>query len=1115
MKMPVQCKRCGKPLTPIGICPVCSVKSAPAFARKATRFGQYEIEDSLGQRGGMGVVFKAFSPQTQRHVALKMLRNEILLSSEAVERFRNEIRALAALNHPNILPIYDAGTVEGQPFFAMRWVGGGSLVDQMSKYTLAGNQATGQASACRKTAEFMANIAFGVHHAHKNGILHRDLKPGNILLDEEGRPYVADFGIAKFLDDAQLPAMTQCDIGSPPYMPPEPARKASPSWDIWSMGVILYELITGQLPFQAEDKVALQAKIRNEEPARPSRINPLVSRDLETICLKCLQKEPSRRYLTANDLADDLLRCAHGEPIQARASGTIEQWCYFWRRRPLKAVVAIGAIGICVILVLWRSQVIETRHSASVSSLRKGGELLDQKKSAEGLAWLAKSMREDPANTGASTRAANALFQRDYLIPATGLLAHDRKINVLAFSPDGSVLATGTSGLEARLWDARTGRAISPPLKHSRLVSTLAFSPDGRWLVTGSADRLARIWNATNGLPYGVPFEHKDRVDFASFCSEDNRLLTVCHDGAVQLWDIAAHKTIGNPIDHHAPVLKACGEASRGRVVTVSQDGMIEAWSAASNSTVILSQEEASSPACVTLSPKSRFCVKVLEDGSVRLFDLAADQPIDCDWKFPRAVEADALVDQLAIGSSDGSVHIVNLTTGRTLTNTDHLGHAVSTLAYATDRPLLAVGYDDGLVRMLDGQSGQDVVEQISHSAGVSALVLDGENKLLAVGYEDGNARIYNLRTRRLPQTLVQQKGSILALAVSRDAQRILTGGADGSVRLWDTREGVLIRELPHHRSDVMDAAFSLDGRRMATASFDQTAQVYEIGTNPPAPPTFLIHTNVVRRVAFCPTKPLLATAAYDGYVRLWELPTGRLIDFRQHGTRIHGLAFSDSGDKLASGSGKTVKIWRLFEKLEPLREFEEQSEVWDVAFSPDGRLIASACFDGVVRVREANSGAIQSEIRQEGSVFGVAFSRDGCCLLTVSTAKTARIWDTRTGLPLTDPFAQSSELVAGRFGADGQCVVTATADGTVRGWPFASHVSTQTPSWWPGYVESFACKRADGMGAIHDNLPQPFEYWRSRRDFKAESPEAALASWLENRAHGSQKTPLNKTTPN
>src|SRR5688572_30047445 len=348
---------------------------------KSRFFGDYKIQDEIA-RGGMGVVYRARQLSLNRLVALKMIQSSHLLSDEARLRFRVEIEAVAQLNHPHIVSLYESGEHEGAHYFTMRLVEGGDLANQLKKER-----------PLREWIQLLVKVCRAVHYAHQRGILHRDLKPSNILVDQQGEPHVADFGLAKSLDHDSGFTFTSSVLGSPNYMAPEQAtgktRQITTAVDVYGLGAILYHILAGRPPFQEKTPIETLRQVVDNDPAPPRSTNPQADRDLETIALKCLRKEPGARYGTAEEVAQDLERWLAGDPIRARPLGPLAMTWRWSRRHPAPAllgaalVLALAAIvvgtGIAAVRIQQAEQkaVGHLRESLlrEASSLRLGSEL--------------------------------------------------------------------------------------------------------------------------------------------------------------------------------------------------------------------------------------------------------------------------------------------------------------------------------------------------------------------------------------------------------------------------------------------------------------------------------------------------------------------------------------------------------------------------------------------------------------------------------------------------------------------------------------------------------------------------------------------------------------------
>ncbi len=511
---------------------------APAAAGPLPAVPGYELLGVLG-RGGMGVVYKARHLKLDRLVALKMVLAGAHAGPAERARFQREVEAVARLQHPHVVQIYEVGERPEGPYCALEFVDGGSLDRKLR----------GQPQPARQVAELVDVVARAVHAAHERGIVHRDLKPANVLLTSDGTPKVTDFGLAKRLDVESGQTQSGAVVGTPSYMAPEQAggktREVGPAADIYALGAILYELLTGRPPFRAETPVDTLMLVVQDDPPAPRLLNPKVPRDLETICLKCLAKDPPRRYESARALAEDLQNWAQGRTIRARPAGLTERlgrWC---RRRPAAALLlvallvsgtALAALGILSYRAIrdhyreslaqqaralavarqpgWREKALAAVHQAA--QIRPGSDLRDV--AVQALVSQDVSGRELPLGAGESAAA-------------------------LAVSPEGNEVA-GAVGPSVRLWDALTGAPKGVLTDDGpKELTCLRYSPDGRWLAGGGDDGIVRVWSRSDGARARRLSKDASRVQAVAFGPGPGALsATDGHD--LYVWDLASENVL-------------------------------------------------------------------------------------------------------------------------------------------------------------------------------------------------------------------------------------------------------------------------------------------------------------------------------------------------------------------------------------------------------------------------------------------------------------------------------------------------------------------------------------------------------------------------------------------
>jgi WD40 repeat protein len=1028
--------------------------------RPGRRFAGYEVLGESG-RGGMGAVYKAWQPGVNRLVALKVVLAGAHAGAQDLARFRTEAEAFGRLQHPNIVQVFETNRHDDLSYLVLEYVDGGSLAQRLG----------GTPLPPRPAAELMETVAGAVHFAHDRGILHRDLKPANVLLTADGTPKVADFGLAKRVEAGSGLTQTGAILGTPSYMAPEQAndsKAVGPLADVYALGAILYECLTGRPPFKAATALDTVLQVIEQEPVAVRRLNPPVPTDLETICHKCLQKDPAKRYASAAALADDLRRWLDGRPIAARPVGKLERAVRWARRNPqvaallgtVFALLTAAAVGATVAAV----RIDDARRKADASA-SAAGEALTKEAEANKAARAAEAEARYRLTRLHDVTGALAL---DHGAPSTALLWHvrawegdrdpatepDHRVRVgvaaanlprlagICFHPtdvaDAAIDASGTRVLTCPagsrssrerwvfVWDHAAGRLSIPPLTHDQPIRRATFNPAGDRVATASDDQTAALWDVTTGKRlFSLP--HPGRVMGVAF-SPDGKMLATAGDGkTLRLWDATTGQPIGPTFNPPADLVFVGFSSDGRRMVTADRENHVRVWNTQTG--------EQDGPAVEHVRPNAtqdkmwKTDPVLSPDGTRLLTNTATAVTL---WEMPAGTKIQLTNDRGRSFqfSRDGKMAIVVTTSNTGYLRDIFTGREVASFAHARevhyaalspDGQLVATASTNGGVHLWDVKSRRKLF-MVRCADYVRQLRFSEDGRLLLAASMDGTARVWDVsQPVHLPITdyafdcgRADAAGWYSRAIYSPDGQVQLRVGAEGA-RLCRTAAdpGQL---LPDTRR-LIAARFSPDGRRVVTFARD-IVQVWNAATGKPVGPPHQI------------VGESLPLARQPGGVTDYDWPLKFDAEGRRVTTSFAGHTLQRSGE-LVTQPGSTY-VW----EVETGREmFRLPKAVSVTALSPDGRFLAVGA-GGELSVYEVDGGHRLFRTRaNQGLYYLVEFSPDSRSVLLVSSDTLVRVWDARTGQPLSPPLRHPIFPVCGSFSPDGKRVVTTDRDGVLRVW--------------------------------------------------------------------------------
>lgn len=986
-----------------------------------TNLGPYVLLGELGA-GAMGVVYQARHVPTNRTVALKVLRAGGLASPELTRRLRVEAEAVASLEHPNIVRIYDVGEHAGQFFLSMKLVPGGTLAEALEAGPLAAERA----------ATMLATIARAVEHAHQRGVLHRDLKPGNILIEDTGEAYLTDFGLAKIFSNSQDLTLSHALLGTPAYMAPEVAeqgaRTATMAADIYSLGAVLYQMLTGRPPFTGDSPLQVLDRVRGQPPPAPRTLLPTLPRDLEVICLKCLSREPSARYSTAMELAEDLERFAHGEPITARQPGVADVFAWWIRRHQVAAgftaaLLATLAIGLLATVWQWRraERFLDKTRAANVvlteqivrRDLREIEALLKAGEKQQSLQQLARLVKEHPENPLPATRLFSALTHRSWLWPVMPPLVHDAAISQGAFTPDGCLVLTASEDGFLQAWKVLSGERVFR-LPHDTARGRFALSPDGWQFATLGSNGTAQIWRLPGGRLIHPALKLRANVIALAFSPDGQRLATADASGLACLWRVADGQLLGS-FNHGETFQFLLFHPKGTSLITLGRTRKV--WRLAGDLDPHRGGEPSSSPTSgfalggtavhAELSPNGDRLLTVVSN-LVQIWD---PQTAPCLREFSFNTRVN-----FASFSSDGS--------------------------------WIGSGNNGNRANIQNAWSGERRVTSMMHSGPVNTTRFHPGGQWVLTASQDGKARIWAASRLILYAETMDQRGELRDAQFSPNGKYLLTFSSDGTARLWAVPAPLADEAmLPLPEGEAI-YKLSPNGEWLAAASADKVVRILPTSFHPRVAAS-APHSAPVTALAFSPDSRLLASGDSSGAVSIRPVGSAKASSelpakedefaVRQYhlGQRVFELKWSPSARRLAVVLSNQVCLLNLASALTNERVAMPLAMVRELDFSPDSsRVVLAGRNNPRASVFDCRTGQrLFDGPVHPGPVVTLRFSPNGRYIACGSAGNAVSLCDAATGrlaLPFLHPGADSTCLA---FSPDSLTLLTGLANGAVRSW--------------------------------------------------------------------------------
>jgi WD40 repeat protein/serine/threonine protein kinase len=970
-------------------------------------------------RGGIGRILLVHDRHLGREIALKELMGEFAPNRDplatagtetpgttplSVIRFLREARVTGQLEHPSIVPVYELGArPDGTLYYTMKRVRGRTLTQVLRECSTLADRL--------HLLSHFADLCQAIAYAHSRGVIHRDIKPDNVMLGEFGETVVLDWGLAKVRGkkDIHRQELTRdmealqeirdgvtldgSVVGTPCYMSPEQAEghldRLDERSDVWALGAVLYEILTGRRAFSGESPVQVLFGVMQGRIVPPRQLESALPAELESICLKALQRDPAARYDSARELALEIQAFQSGARVIAHEYTSWQHLRRFAAKNK-PAIVAAGAIlGVILVSLVLLSTSYAREKAARVRERQehllanyhiaqgfneKAARLLEEQQYLAARVFAAASVLHNPANPQGpfaseefardhpdSVRLQVVARSRVFQAKTGARLEHRRALDAGtpllagAVSPDGRWVAAVGDDAAIRVWEPASGRLVHTLRGFKRGPRGLAFSPDGRRLVAAGVAAEMHGWDLASGVAVldttGPPGTISDVV----YAPDGRSFFTAEAAGTIGIWDAATGRRRGALAGHGAPVLSLAVSADGRRLASAGRDRTVRLWTLPGGRTERVLRGHQGVVRGVALSP----------DGA-----------------------------RVASVSSDKTLRIWETTTGRLLFTGESFADEVLTVTFSPDGRTLAAGAWDAVTSLWDARSGRLLLQVTGHTQAVWDAVFTPDGRELLTFGEDGRMQTWGVRPGQ-PAFAAAGQEYIWSIAFTPDGRMAAIAGTDGAVRIYETASGQLLRTLTASRDVTADALFSPDGRTLAAAGYDGHIRIWDPASGR-LERSWLAHKSLVQKLAFAPDGGALASASSDGTVKLWEPATGRLVrTLEPRSGPVRGLAYSPDGRLIATACNKgALDLWDARTGATSGRITVSDVDLFDAAFSADGRRLAASDFADRLVLVDVNSRLVVRNLPwTNGGVNRLAFAPDSRRLAAAGNDGSIAVW--------------------------------------------------------------------------------------------------------------------------